>query len=421
MEQILHYVWKYRLHATTSLYTMDGFPVEIIDPGVPNPDAGPDFFNAKIRIGGTLWAGSIEMHTSSSDWYTHNHNVDKAYDTVVLHVVEKVNREVFRTDGSRVPQLELPVPAKIRQNIEWLLFRDKNIACLAEIRSIDPFFLNSWLDQLVNERLERKTETIFQLLEKYQEDWNEVFYIVLARNLGFGVNSDAFESLARNLPFKYLLKHRENNCQLEAMLIGQAGLLEEEIEDEYYKILQKEYRFLKHKFGLETNTNYFFKNLRTRPENFPVVKLAQLAAILGQYDTLFSQILHTVDPEDIKKYFRIPPSSYWLTHYHFRASSPERVKLLGEDSIRVVLINTVVPVLFAYGAHTHQPVYCDRALLLLETLPPEKNHIVTLFSQAGLIPRNAGDSQGLIQLKREYCEKRKCLYCSIGFRLLKRS
>jgi len=420
MEQLLQYVWKYRLYTTTSLYTMEGLPVEIIDSGIPNTDAGPDFFNAKIKIGDTLWAGSVELHLSSSDWYAHDHHIDKAYDSVVLHVVEKANRDIFRTDGSFIPQLVLPVPPKIRENIEWLLHRDKNISCLSEIGGIDSFFLKSWMDQLLNERLERKTEDIFHLLKAYQEDWNEVFYITLTRTLGFGVNNDAFEWLARNLPFKYLLKHRENRLQLEALLIGQAGLLEEELEDEYYRSLRKEYRFLKHKFGLESNRNYFFRNLRIRPENFPVVKLAQLAAILSQHDTLFSQILHAVEPDEIKTYFRIPPSPYWLTHYHFRATSPEKIKLLGEDSIRIILINTVVPVLFAYGSYTHQPSYCDRALSLLETLPPEKNHIVTLFSKAGMVPHSAGDSQGLIQLKREYCEKKKCLYCSIGFRLLKR-
>lgn len=421
MERLLHYVWKYKLYAGVDLYTTELLPVIVLDPGIHNQDAGPDFLNAKVLIGDTTWVGNVEIHTQSSAWYQHGHHQDKNYDNVILHVVAEYDRPVYRMNGLFIPHLILPVLEHISRNIEWLLGRDVQIPCLPGLREIDPIFQSLWLDALVNERLERKTGDVLRLLDQYQEDWNEVFYITLTCNFGFGINSDAFEWLARHLPYRFLLKQRGSSSQVESMLLGQAGLLEEEHDGEYYRLLQKEYQFLKYKFGLKANGNYFFRAFRTRPGNFPHVKLAQLAAILTQHDTLFSVILNTPDADQLKKYFRIPPSIYWETHYHFASTSVKKVKILGEDAIRLILINTVVPILFAYGSHTRQPEYNERAIRLLEMLPAEKNHIVTTFTNAGLIPRHAADSQGLIQLKREYCEKKKCLFCQIGFRLLKRS
>jgi len=248
---------------------------------------------------------------------------------------------------------------------------------------------------------------------------NEVFYITLTRNFGFGVNNDAFERLAKSLPLRCIQKQRNSHSQIEAMLFGQAGMLEEENDDHYYRLLQREYDFLRHKFGLSPMEDFVFKNLRTRPVNFPYLKVAQLAALWVRYDTLFSAILEARSTGEIKKYFRIPPSGYWETHYHFRYASPRKEKTIGENALNILLINTVVPMLFAYGLHNKRPEYCERATRLLESIPPEKNTIVTTFYNAGITVRHAGDSQALIQLKREYCEKKKCLYCRIGFRMLK--
>ena len=419
MERLLHYVWKYKLYTATPLITTEGRPVQVIDPGMQNTDAGPDFFNAKIKIDGTLWVGSVEIHDKSSDWLLHHHDTDKAYDCVILHITGFNDFQPVRTNGNPIPQMLLTVPENILRSIDWLLYREAALPCLDHITGIAPLHIACWMEALLSERLERKTHDIFLLLDAYQTDWNEVFYITLTRNFGFGVNNDAFERLAKSLPLRCIQKQRSSHSQIGAMLFGQAGMLEEENDDHYYRLLQREYDFLRHKFGLSPMEDFVFKNLRTRPVNFPYLKVAQLAALWVRYDTLFSAILEARSTGEIKKYFRIPPSGYWETHYHFRYASPRKEKTIGENALNILLINTVVPMLFAYGLHNKRPEYCERATRLLESIPPEKNTIVTTFYNAGITVRHAGDSQALIQLKREYCEKKKCLYCRIGFRMLK--
>lgn len=419
MERLLHYVWKYRLYPVAELLTTDGRAVFVIDPGIANTDAGPDFFNAKIKIDGTLWAGCVEIHTKTSDWLTHRHDTDKAYDAVILHVVEVSDCAVSRTNGEVIPQMQLTVPEPVARNIDWLLRKDAALSCAACIPLIEPFHITSWLGALLSERLERKTTDIFRLLDQYENDWNEVFYITLTRNFGFGVNNDIFERLARSLPLRYIQKQRSSHSQIEALLFGQAGMLEEPGECHYYRLLQREYRFLQHKFGLTPLDDSQFKSLRTRPINFPYLKLAQLASIWVQHDTLFSVILEAGTVGQIKQYFRVRPSDYWETHYHFRYASEKKDKPIGENALCILLINTVAPIMFAYGQRNKRPEYCDRAMRILETLPAEKNSIVAIFARAGIKATHAGDSQALIQLKREYCEKKKCLYCRIGFRSLK--
>ena len=416
MERLLHYVWKYKLYAATPLITTEGRPVQVIDPGMQNTDAGPDFFNAKIKIDGTLWVGSVEIHDKSSDWLLHHHDTDNC---VILHIIGFNDFQPVRTNGNPIPQMLLTVPENILRSIDWLLYREAALPCLDHITGIAPLHIACWMEALLSERLERKTHDIFLLLDAYQTDWNEVFYITLTRNFGFGVNNDAFERLAKSLPLRCIQKQRNSHSQIEAMLFGQAGMLEEENDDHYYRLLQREYDFLRHKFGLSPMEDFVFKNLRTRPVNFPYLKVAQLATLWVRYDTLFSAILEARSTGEIKKYFRIPPSGYWETHYHFRYASPRKEKTIGENALNILLINTVVPMLFAYGLHNKRPEYCERATRLLESIPPEKNTIVTTFYNAGITVRHAGDSQALIQLKREYCEKKKCLYCRIGFRMLK--
>jgi hypothetical protein len=419
MERLLHYVWKYKLYAPDTLVTAEGEPVCVIDTGIQNTDAGPDFFNAKVKIGKTIWAGSVEIHEKASDWMRHHHDKDRAYDSVILHLVGADDIPINRTNGERIPQALLPVPEQVRKNIDWLLHREVSIPCLPSIKYIESIQLTLWIDALLYERLERKTKDILQLLVQYKDDWNEVFYITLSRYFGFGVNNDAFERLAKSLPFRYLLKQRSSSSQIESMLFGQTGMLDETLDDHYYRLLQQEYKFLRTKFGLEPLDKSLFRSLRARPVNFPHIKLAQLAAILHRYDTLFSRILGEVNPMEVKELFRVQPSDYWETHFHFKGTSPKSVKTLGESALNVLLINTVAPMLFAYGHKNGLPEYGERAIALLESLPPEKNQIVATFNHAGIRVQHAGDSQALIQLKREYCEKKKCLYCRIGFRVLK--
>ncbi|WP_455627642.1 DUF2851 family protein [Parabacteroides chinchillae] len=421
MERLLHYVWKYKLYPSAPLVTTGGVSIEVLDPGTLNTNAGPDFFNAKVKMDDTVWAGSVEIHDKASDWFLHKHDKDKAYDSVILHVTACDDATIYRMNGEPVPQFVLSVPDNVRQNIEWLLLRDIPVPCISCIQMIEPLHLSIWTDALLSERLERKTRDIELLLEQHNNDWNEVFYVTLTRNFGFGVNNDAFEWLAKSLPLRYIQKQRSSSSQIEALLFGQAGMLEEDNDCHYYRLLQREYCFLRHKFGLKPLDESLFKSLRIRPVNFPHLKLAQLAAIWVQHDTLFSAILDAYSTGEIKKYFRISPSDYWRTHYHFRYASPEKEKPMGENALNILLINTVVPMLFAYGKRNKLPEYCERSMRLLESIPPERNHIVATFTNAGMLVRNAGDTQALIQLKREYCEKKKCLYCRIGFRLIKRS
>lgn len=419
MESLLYYVWKYRLFSTEQLSTTNGTLFTVIDPGIRNTAAGPDFFNAKIKIDNTVWVGSIEIHEKASDWFRHGHEKDKAYDSVILHVVGEADTDVFRSDGQLFLQFVLTVPEAVQKNIDWLLYREVPVPCIERIGEVCSLHIASWLEALLSERLERKTQDIFRLLDLYKGDWNEVFYILLTRNFGFGINSDAFEWLAKSLPLRYIQKQRGSSSQVEALLFGQAGMLDETIENRYYKLLQREYQFLKHKFDLKPLDASLFKSLRMRPGNFPHLKLAQLAAIWLQHDTLFSVLLDANTPSEIKNYFRVSPYEYWNTHYHFRYSSEKKEKKLGESGLNILLINTVVPMFFAYSIRAKRPEYSERALRLLESLPPENNFIVTAFTKAGVVIKNAGDTQALIQLYREYCEKKKCLYCRVGFRLLK--
>ncbi len=420
MERLLHYVWKYKLYPCEQLVTTTGLPVTVIDPGLSHTDAGPDFFNAKLRIGNTVWAGSVEIHCKASDWRNHHHHTDKAYDNVILHVIEVNDAEICRSNGQPIPQVVLPIPHTIRENTEWLLHQSQSLPCLPFITQIDPIHLTSWLNTLLSERLERKVDDIRRLLAQHNDDWNEVFYILLTRNAGMGLNNDAFERLAKSLPLRCLQKQRTNPVQIESMLFGQAGMLFEEKPCPYYRLLQREYQFLRHKYQLHPVEPLPIKSLRTRPIAFPHIKLAQLAAIWSQHDTLFSALRETDSMEAIKRYFRVMPSDYWKTHHHFDHASPEQEKPLGQHSLRILLINTIVPLFFAWGERNHQPAYIERALHILESIPPEQNHITSLFANAGITLRDAGDSQALIQLKRLYCEQKKCLYCRIGFRLLKR-
>lgn len=419
MESLLHYVWKYRLY-TSVLTTNEGKEVYVIDPGITNSDAGPDFFNAKIKEGDTVWAGSIEIHKRASDWFKHGHDKDKAYDAVVLHIVEEDDVPVFRSTGEKISQLVLPVPSYIRQNINQLLSSKSILPCASIIKDLDPFLLSSWLNVLASERLERKMQDVFTLLKQQNEDWNEVFYILLTRNFGFGLNSEAFQQLAVSLPLRYIRKHRHSISQVEALFFGQAGMLKDEYGDEYYRLLRREYEFLSRKFDLKAVDASQFKSMRVRPIGFPHLKIAQLSMLWFTHDTLFSQLLEANTLNEIRAFFRFQPSDYWLTHYSFRHQSPERSKTIGENAINIIIINTVASVMFAWGKRKNKLEYCERAIQILERLPAEQNSICRLFTNAGIQLSNAADSQAVIQLKRAYCETKKCIYCRIGYNYLKR-
>ena len=418
-EQLLHYVWKYRLYPQESLVTTDGCRVEVIDPGEQNLHAGPDFFNAKVRIGEVMWAGNVEIHGASSEWYLHGHHLDPVYNSVVLHLTGRVNKEVVNQKGERVPQSVLPLSEKVRENADYLLHSDHPLPCRDFIAEMDQRLIRFWLDDLSLERLERKCEEINSHLQRFNHSWDEVFYVILSRNFGFGLNSRPFELLALSLPLNYILRHNDDLSMIEALLFGQAGLLEDsELNDPYYRRLQSDYRFLSTKYGLRCMEGFLFRKMRIRPYSFPHVRIAQLASLLQHSGRLFSTVLETENPVRLMELFRYEPSGYWSTHYSFGTESPKTTKSLGDASLEILLINTVAPILFAYGRSTDREECCERALRLLHTLKPERNAMVDTFREVGIQPANASDSQALIQLRKEYCDRKKCLYCRIGNTLL---
>jgi len=420
MESLLHYVWKHKLYGNKELLTEEGVSFEVLDSGIYNSNAGPDFFNAKIRMEGRTWVGNVEIHTASSDWYKHQHEKDKAYNSVILHVVEIIDAHgICDTNGRVIPQWMIQIPERIQANYLFLLNNDVSVPCLGKILKIPEVYLSDWKNALFIERLERKTDTLFRLLEENKSDWNEVFYITLSRNFGFGINNDAFERLAKSLPLKIIQKHQDSITQVEALFLGQAGLLEEtESEDAYFTELQKEYVFLRKKYKLNPLDSHIFKSLRIRPNNFPHIKIVQLAGIIRKKQGLFSNVLAFSELESLYSLFVADIAEYWLTHYHFGKVSIKRTKNLGLSAVHLLIINTVVPVFFAYGKNKNLETYTERAIRFPESLKPENNSVITLFSRSGIQIQNACDSQALLQLKREYCEQKKCIYCRIGHQLL---
>ncbi|MCC8147011.1 MAG: DUF2851 family protein [Bacteroidales bacterium] len=420
METLLHYVWKHKLYVPGNFQTIEGLSLEIIDPGIHNPNAGPDFFNAKIKLGDKIWAGNIEMHTQSSDWYKHAHDRDPAYNSVILHVVESIDElDINNSAGRLIPQWIIPIPRKIKENYHFLLHSDYSVPCVGRLWEIPEIYLSDWKASLLMERLENKTTQISFLLKKHKNDWNEVLYIILARNFGFGLNNDSFQRLAEGLPLKYILKHRDSILQTEALFLGQAGLLEESIEENpYYSDLQKEYRFLSVKYKLNNLDSFVFKNLRIRPRNFPHIKIVQLAGQIRRYPNMLSPILEMAQLKEFQSLFNMDMNSYWDTHFKFDKNSVFRPKRLGINTINLLIINTVVPILLAYGKQKNIEKHQDTALRLLEEIKPENNFIVNIFRKQGIIIEHAGDSQAIIQLKREYCDKKKCIFCRIGHKLL---
>ena len=417
-ESILHYVWQNKLFASQGIKTTDGEEVEIIDVGRINTDAGPDFFNAKIKIGNTLWAGNVEIHTASSEWNKHNHQQDKAYDSVILHVVLQADSDVYRIDGTKIPQLELKFPQHIETNYELLFSQQKWIPCADKINQVPSIVIQSWKNALLTERLEQKMSAIESLLDENNRHWEEVFYITLARSFGFGTNSQAFERLAKSLPISILGKHKDQLFQLEALLFGQAGLLDLETYDEYSANLKKEYEFLRAKYELSPLEKSQWKLLRLRPDNFPHVRIAQFAALIHSSTKLFSKITENPNLTYIRTLFAYETSTYWKANYLFGRESKVRTKRLGEQSINGLIINTVVPFLFCYADQKKNDDLKDRALQILEQLESEQNAIITGWRSLGLHVDNAFDSQSLLQLKKSYCDEKKCLRCRIGHKIL---
>ena len=424
MEQLLHFTWKYRYFPPQQLTTSDGKEVEIIDVGLHNHNAGPDFFNAKIRIGGHLWVGNVEIHDNSSDWYRHGHEKDPAYNNTILHIATVIDREVVTQSGIRVPQMQLSVPETIRLRYEQLQHDELFPPCYRIVPKLPSIVRQAWLSALTTERFEQKTLRIHNYLERTQGDWERTFFVALARNFGFGVNSEAFEMWALNLNFSALGKHRDNMEQVEALFFGQAGLLEpdavpDDRRDNYYALLRREYTFLKNKFGLNAIPASSWRMLRLRPQNVPCVRLSQLADLYYRRKVDFSRILAAPSIADLRTLLTATATPYWQTHYTFGHEAPSSPKTLRSSSLDLLMINTIAPLLFAYGRNHSMDNLCDRAFELLESIRAEHNYITRSWEKAGIEAKSAADSQALIQLKLSYCDRRDCLRCRFGAEYLK--
>ena len=430
MEQLLHYVWKHKLFPLKELYTSDGRLVEVIDAGLQNFDAGPDFFNAKIRINDTVWVGNVEIHDKSSDWYLHGHDRNRGYDNVVLHVAKVLDTEVMKSNGDYVPQLQLDIPQHVIDHYYELRQSELYPPCYKAIPNLTSLLVHSWMAALQAERLEQKTEAIRQRVKLCNGSWEDAYFVTLARNYGFGINGEVFEQWAYNIPLNAVAHHRDDLFQIEAIFMGQAGLLEldsipeyyqkDALNDGYFAKLRNEYQYLAHKFSMKPIDFKLWRFLRLRPQNFPHIRISQLANLYYQQTAGLSQLVECETIDQLKSILGSQVTPYWETHYTFGSTSDRNEKHISTGSINLLMINTAIPMLFAYGRHKKKEVLCDRAFDFLEQLKPENNHIIRMWREVGLPVKTAGDSQALIQLKKEYCDKKDCLRCRFGYEYLKR-
>ena len=420
MEQLLQYIWQHRLWRSEDMTTNDGRHVRVLDPGLLNTDAGPDFFNSKVEIEGQTWVGNIEMHVRASDWKRHGHDHDHAYDSVILHVVDKDDAPVFRSNGERIPQLVLQVSPLFNESYNQLVNSRTALPCESVIKRVPSLTITEWIERLAFERLHGKVQRVRDLLDMYNGSWEDVCYVTLSRNLGFGINNEAFERLARRTPLRLLHKHSDSLLQIEALLLGQAGMLDPSTpsNDAYYKHLCSEYAFLANKFSLQPMEHEAWKLFRIRPQNFPYRRIAMLAHYIEGSFRLMSDILDANDEKELRKLFQVELTGYCRNHYTFNKPTENPSPALSNNSIDIVLINTVAPLYYAYGEITGSYALTDKAIELLESLKPESNSIVKTFVAAGIDCDSALTSQALIELKRSYCDARKCIYCKIGHYLL---
>lgn len=420
-EDFLIYLWNFQLF-TSSLTTQDGQTVTVAVPGMRNLDSGPDFFNGKIKIGDTLWAGNIEIHVKASDWFIHHHQNDEAYNNIILHVVHENDKTITRKNGEPIPVIEVKKCYNpfLLERYQDFISNMSPISCHRHMKDINHFKLMSWFDSLMIERLNEKTIRFQEKLLNTKTDFGEVFYQKLCRNFGFKTNADAMEQLATSLPWAIVNKHKNDLFQLEALLYGQAGFLSSTFHDSYPKRLTAEYTFLAVKYSLKPMDKKVWKFMRMRPANFPTIRIAQFAGLLYCSPDILNQLLDTEKISHVLSFLKINASPYWNNHYQFDLiSEPERIKKLGAASARLITINTIVPFLFIYNQYKNAVDYDKKALDWMEQLPTEKNAIVDAFIQLGIKADNALQSQALLQLKGKYCDLKRCLDCRIGHELLK--
>ncbi|MBN2892925.1 MAG: DUF2851 family protein [Bacteroidales bacterium] len=417
-ESFLQFLWQQQLIKKDNLLTVRGEKLEIVASGQRNTNSGPDFTNSKIKIDGRLWAGTVEIHIKSSDWIKHNHSIDRAYDNVILHVVAEHDVEIVRASGEVIPTFVFEIDKKLFDNYMRLITNKGPIPCADFLPEIDNFYIKHWQNRLVVDRLRRKSEEVLAQLKQNENSWEETFYQFLGKNFGFKQNALPFDLLTKSLPLKAIDKQKDSIFQIEAMLFGQAGFLDDDCNDKYFQLLMREYLFLKSKYSLTPLRKHLWKFMRMRPTNFPTLRIAQFSAILFKNYHLFSKIIETKDVKILKTLFEVSTSEYWETHFTFGKESKKTTKNIGNLSIDILLINTVVLFLFSYGEETQQEEYKERALELLESIKSEKNNIIEKWSGVGVICNNAFESQAQIELFNEYCSKGKCVECNIGAKII---
>lgn len=418
-EEFLHFAWKNGLYIKESLRSPDGDLIEVLNPGEYNRDSGPDFFNARIRYNGIEWAGNVEVHLKASHFEAHGHNRDHAYDNTILHVVADDDKKVFTAAGNMLVNAVIRTEDEVLERYKNLVNNPLSIACQEALPGTDKFIISNWINALTVERLEEKYFKVREIFNSTGNDWEETFYRVISRYFGFRVNREPFEMLSVAVPLKLLRKHSDNLLQVEALLFGAAGMLEEglfreAVKDDYYRDLAREFRVLKSKYGIKPVHGWLWKFSKLRPVNFPTIRISQMASLISLHHGLFMFITEAGQAEELKRLFKIKASGYWDNHYVFGRKSSKQDKNTGEDAVNIFLINAVIPVLFAYGKYHGNDEICSRALNFLENLPPENNRIVREWREAGIEPVSAFDTQGLLRLKECYCSRRRCLECRIG-------
>jgi hypothetical protein len=418
-EKLLQFIWQFQYFNKNSLVTVDGSPLTIVHAGYYNHDQGPDFSEAKIKLEETTWVGNIEIHNHASEWHTHQHTNDPNYSNIILHVVWKNDAVITTGNSQPVPTLELQplVPKFMLQQYEQLMHAKGFVPCENHLPVLSEVGWLSWKERLAAERLQRKASVILENLQQANNHWEEVFWWQLAKNFGAKVNEAPFEQIAKSVSVNILAKHKNQVNQLEALMLGQAGLLSGSFEEDYPKMLQREHKFLSNKYQLKTiNKSPDF--LRMRPANFPTVRLAQLAMLVFQSKHLFSKIIEIKKLDELRKLLNVTANDYWHYHYRFDLATGYKPKNFGRVMTDNIIVNTIVPVLFAYGVYHNSQQWKDQAILFLSELPPEKNNITTSWKRFAVTNENALDSQALIELKNNYCDHKRCLQCAVGNKLL---
>jgi hypothetical protein len=416
-ESFLHFLWRWKRFDSNKLQTTSGLPLDILSPGEWNRHSGPDFFNARIRMDGALWAGNVELHVQASEWDAHGHSSDPAYDNVLLHVVYEEDRPVISASGKRIPCLELKgkIPPRLIHQYRQLEQQRAGIPCGKFWREVPDEIREGWLKQILAERLELKSGAVLRLLEVTRQHQDEAFYRLLARNFGLQVNTEPFEMLAQSVPAVIPARLRSNLLQLEALFFGQAGLLERHFEEEYPLLLQREYALLRHKFGLNPMNAAQWKFMRMRPSGFPTVRIARFAALLQKNPFPLSNLLAARNLAEMEELLSVELSDYWQTRYDFgKESAVSGTRRTGHDFIHTIILNTLVPFMYCLGKLKGDAGLTGKSLDLLGEIPPEQNKITRFWYDMGERPASAARTQALIHLKKHWCEARNCLECEIG-------